>query len=136
MRSDPVTTDGWRGLPGHGWPEPAILAILAGLADAGLLGSSPVAGFDGRAGSRELAVLGCDLLAGLGIRCLLGDEPAPTPALGRFVRDNPGITSGLAFTASHNPPGHTGLKFRDQDGLSSSLPPPEPVPAGHPGVIP
>jgi phosphomannomutase len=130
--SDPVTTDGWRGMPGPDWSEPAMLAILTALAHGGQLGASTAVSFDGRAGSRELAVLACDLLSGLGFTCLLGDEPAPTPALGRFVHGNPGVDSGLAFTASHNPPGYVGFKVRDADGLSSIVPPPQPLPARSP----
>lgn len=129
MTSDPVTTDGWRGMPGTNWSEPVMLGILASLARDGRLGGRVAVAFDGRAGSRELAVLACDLLASLGITCLLGDEPAPTPALGRFVRDTSGIDGGLTFTASHNPPGYVGFKLRDSDGLSSTLPHPEPLPA-------
>jgi phosphomannomutase len=127
--SDPGSTDGWRGLPGPGWPEPALLAIVASLAAGGFLGAQPAVAFDGRAGSRELASLACDLLAGLGIRCLAGDEPSPTPALGRFVRVHPDVTGGLVFTASHNPPGYVGLKFRAADGLSGSATIGEPAPA-------
>ena len=127
--ADPVTTDGWRGLPGADWSEPGILAILAGLAKDGRLSGHVAVAFDGRAGSRDLAVLACDLLGGHGISCLLADEPAPTPALGRFVRDSPEIDGGLTFTASHNPPGYIGFKLRDADGLSSAAPAPEPEPA-------
>lgn len=118
MRSDEVTTDGWRGLPGPDWSEAAVTAILSGLARSGVLGSRPAVAFDGRAGSRELALLGCDLLAGFGVGCLLGDEPSPTPALGRYVRDNTDVTGGITFTASHNPPGYVGMKIRDAEGLS------------------
>ena len=122
MRSDPVTTDGWRGLPGPDWSEATVAGILAGLAASGVLGPSPAVAFDSRGGSRELALLGVDLLTGLGLNCLLGDEPSPTPALGRFVRDNAGVTSGITFTASHNPAGYVGLKLRDADGLSRDVP--------------
>jgi len=138
--ADPVTTDGWRGLPGAGWSEPAILGILAGLAGNGRLAGRVAVAFDGRAGSRELAVLACDFLAAHGITCLLADEPAPTPALGRFVRDSPEIGGGITFTASHNPPGYVGFKLRDADGLSSTAPTPEslpaplPVPRSHPAA--
>jgi phosphomannomutase len=127
--ADPVTTDGWRGLPGPDWSEPAILGTLAGLVRDGRLGGRAAVAFDGRAGSRDLAVLACDLLAANGIACLLADEPAPTPALGRFVRDSSEVDSGLTFTASHNPPGYVGFKLRDADGLSSNTPAPEPLPA-------
>ena len=135
--ADPVTTDGWRGLPGPDWSEPAILGILAGLARDGLLGGQAAVAFDGRA-FRDLALLACDLLAGHGVTCLLADEPAPTPALGRFVRDNPKVDGGITFTASHNPPGYVGFKLRDSDGLSSTThapdlaPAPLPAPRKHP----
>lgn len=128
MTADPVATDGWRGMPGRDWSEPAMLGILAGLARDGRLGGRIAVAFDGRAGSRELAVLACDLLAGLGITCLLADEPSPTPALGRFVRDTREIDGGAMFTASHNPPGYVGFKLRDADGLSTAMPHPEPLP--------
>ena len=121
MRSDPVTTDGWRGLPGPDWSEATVARILAGLAEEGVLGVRTAVAFDSRAGSSDLAVLGCDLLRGLGINCCLADGPSPTPALGRFVRDNADVTSGITFTASHNPPGYVGMKLRDREGLSLDL---------------
>jgi phosphomannomutase len=135
-----VTTDGWRGLPGQDWSEPAILGILAALDREGQLGGQVAVAFDGRAGSRDLAGLACDLLAGHGATCLLADEPAPTPALGRFVRDNPEVDGGITFTASHNPPGYVGFKLRDSDGLSSTAhaldpaPAPMPAPRRHPAA--
>jgi phosphomannomutase len=133
--ADPVTTDGWRGLPGPDWSEPAILGALAGLARDGRLGGQAAVAYDGRAGSRDLAVLACDLLAAYGVTCVLADEPAPTPALGRFVRDSPQTGGGITFTASHNPPGYVGFKLRDTDGLSTTAPAPERVPARLPDPL-
>lgn len=129
MRSDPLTTDGWRGRPGPEWSEVSVAGILTGLAESGVLGPSSAIAFDGRAGSRELALLGSDVLSGLGVGCVVGDEPSPTPALGIYVRDNPEVTSGITFTASHNPPGYFGMKLRDAEGLSCLAPPSEPVAA-------
>jgi len=127
--ADPATTDGWRGLPSPDWSEPAILGTLADLARDGQLSGQVAVAFDGRAGSRDLAILACDLLNACGVTCLLADEPAPTPALGRFVRESPEINGGITFTASHNPPGYIGFKLRDAYGLSSTTPAPKPGPA-------
>lgn len=133
VRSDPATTDGWRGMPGAQWSEMSILPLVAGLADEGALGGRAAVGYDGRAGSRELAVLTCDLLAERGVPCVLGTEVTLTPALGRFVHDHPDIGSGLMFTASHNPPGFAGMKFRDGEGLSAEARVPRTGPVPIPG---
>lgn len=136
MRSNPVTTDGWRGMPGPDWSEATVAGILVSLVESGQVGTNPAIAFDGRGGSRELALLACDLLAEFGLSPLLGSEPTPTPALGRFVRDTPEVTSGITFTASHNPAGYIGMKVRDTEGLSIDIPPPGPATAGLPQLHP
>ncbi|MEW1548321.1 hypothetical protein [Streptomyces tsukubensis] len=137
MRSTPVTTDGWRGLPGPGWAEPQLLAALDHAATSGALGPGPVVvGFDGRAGSAELALLAAGLLTHCGITSQLADGPAPTPALGHFVRTQPRLSAAVIVTASHNPPGYTGIKVRDHRGLGLAWPQPPDGAALDPDTIP
>ncbi|WP_435175436.1 hypothetical protein [Actinacidiphila sp. bgisy145] len=127
MTSQPTTTDGWRGLPGPGWSEREVLAVLHGVLPALLSGqdrgADVLVGHDGRAGSRELAGLAADWLAGRGTSCRLATGPAPTPALGRMVHEDGGLAAAVVMTASHNPPGFFGLKVRDSAGYGVVWPP-------------
>lgn len=119
MRSLSTATDGRRGTPGPGWSERDLLGSLTALSpdprpDADE--RAVLVGHDGRAGSRELAHLAADVLTHRGTRCVLATGPAPTPALGRLVHDDPGLRAAVIMTASHNPPGYFGVKLRDEHG--------------------
>ncbi|MEV1004743.1 hypothetical protein [Nonomuraea sp. NPDC050202] len=118
MRSKDSTTDGWRGLPGPRWSEREILSVVLRLAASGALASTTLIGFDTRAGSRELARLAATLLRQRGLRVGLAQEYTPTPAVGRFAHRHDWVAASLTFTASHNPPGTIGLKFRSGDGYT------------------
>lgn len=125
MRSSPVTTDGWRGLPGIGYAEPQLLAALDQTATSGALGNRVLVAYDGRAGARELAHLAADLLASRGLTCYLTTGPTPTPAAGHLVHRQPHLHAAVIVTASHNPPGFLGIKLRDDLGHGLLWLPPE-----------
>ncbi|MEV1068043.1 hypothetical protein [Streptomyces sp. NPDC050263] len=119
MRSLSTVTDGRRGTPGPDWSERDLLAVLTALAPTAPRRADERAvlvGHDGRAGSRELAHLAADFLAQRDVRCVLATGPAPTPALGRLVREDPELRAAVVMTASHNPPGFFGVKLRDEHG--------------------
>ncbi|WP_101948750.1 hypothetical protein [Mycobacterium sp. 3519A] len=113
-----TTTDGLRGVPGTHWSEMDILAEA--IACGEYLGATGaiVIGFDGRAGSAELAAMCADHLLHLDIDVTLSASPTVTPAVGRFCASRSHVTGGLIFTASHNPPGYVGVKMRGHDGLA------------------
>jgi phosphomannomutase len=112
-----LTTDGWRGQPARKWSEHDVLSKAAAFAANLPSGQSLAIGFDGRAGSRELAKLAARAFSNLGVQCLVASDITPTPAVGRFVASQKSVGAGLIFTASHNPPGDFGLKVRLHDGL-------------------
>jgi len=124
MRSAATTTDGWRGRPGPDWSELDLLAAVAHAADTGALGSSVLIGYDTRAGSAQIATLIASLLRIRNVSCKLADGPAPTPAAGRYAHSDPDLTGAVIVTASHNPPGYTGVKLRDANGLGTAWPQP------------
>jgi phosphomannomutase len=116
MKAD-RTTDGWRGRAGSTWSERDILAAALAFGTEVARNGTVAIGFDGRAGSRDMALLAARILAGQGIPTLISAEVTVTPAVGRFVAQHGDIGGGLIFTASHNPPGDVGLKVRGSDGL-------------------
>lgn len=119
MHSTASTTDGWRGQPGPDWSELDLLTAVDHAAATGALGSQVLVGYDGRAGSHDLAALAATLLTRRGLHIHRADQIAPTPALGRFVRDHQHLDSAVIATASHNPPGFIGIKLRDHEGLGA-----------------
>ncbi|MFF9436511.1 hypothetical protein ACF1BP_22560 [Streptomyces sp. NPDC014735] len=135
MRSTPTTTDGWRGLPGPDFAEPQLLAVLNHCAAQDVLGEDVLVGYDGRAGAPELAQLAADLLAEHGITAHLATGPAPTPACGVLVHQDTGLSAAVIITASHNPPGYTGMKIRDSAGHGIVWPQPPPGAMLDPGRL-
>lgn len=117
MNASELTTDGWRGQPSKKWSEQEVLNNASAFAANLKATESLVIGFDGRAGSREVAILAAHAFSNLGVSCILASAITPTPAVGRFVASQESIGAGLIFTASHNPPGDFGLKVRLHDGL-------------------
>ncbi len=68
-----------------------------------------VVGFDGRYSSRGFAEDVAAVLAGLGIKAFVFDDPVPTP-LCAFATTYLGAVAGVMVTASHNPPADNGYK--------------------------
>lgn len=121
-----LTTDGWRGQPSELWAEQNIISKAAAFVASVPAGKMVAIGYDGRAGSHELALLTAHALSNAGVHCVVANAITPTPAVGRFVADTAAAALGLIMTASHNPPGDFGLKIRMQDGLPA-LQPPRPI---------
>ncbi|MGH6960936.1 MAG: hypothetical protein ACREE7_10665, partial [Dongiaceae bacterium] len=76
-------------------------------------------GYDMRFGSERFAYLAAEELARAGLRVLLANDHAPTPAISYAVRHF--ATAGAAvITASHNPWRWSGFKFKANYGGSAS----------------
>lgn len=115
-------TDGWRGVIAREFTFDNLSMVAQatmdyfigeGLADKGL-----VIGHDRRFLSRRFAELVAEVAAGNGIRVLLTDRYAPTPAVSWAVRER-GAGGGIMITASHNPPEYNGFKIKEAFGGSA-----------------
>ncbi len=115
-------TDGWRGVIAEDFTSDNVRLCAQGTAD--LLAANGddrvvVVGYDTRFGSERFAAAVAEVFAGNGLRVLLADRPAPTPAIGyNLVARDAG--SGVVITASHNPPEWNGYKFKPDYGGSAS----------------
>lgn len=115
-------TDGWRGVIAREFTfENLSLVAQAtmdwmnreGLADQGL-----VVGYDRRFLSPDFARRVAEVAAGNGIKTLLCDDVAPTPAVSWAVKQE-GAGAGVMITASHNPPSYNGFKIKENYGGSA-----------------
>jgi phosphomannomutase len=115
-------TDGWRGVIARDFTfENLSLVAQAtmdylnreGLGDKGL-----VIGYDRRFLSRDFARRVAEIAAGNGIRVMLTDGYAPTPAVSWAVREKQ-AGAGVMITASHNPPEYNGFKVKEAFGGSA-----------------
>jgi phosphomannomutase len=74
-----------------------------------------IVGYDTRFLSPEFARTAAQILAAQGIRVLLCDAPAPTPAIAWEILQRK-CDGAVNFTASHNPPEYNGIKFSGPHG--------------------
>ena len=93
----------------------AARAIGGYLLDRGLSEKGVVIGYDARPDSDIYALDSARLLTALGVRCLLIDEPCPTPVVvwHQMARMAAGA---IVVTASHNPSSDSGYKVYGPDG--------------------
>lgn len=115
-------TDGWRGVIADDFTFDNVRLCAQGTADmlaANGDDRAVVVGYDTRFGSERFAAAVAEVFAGNGLKVLLADRPAPTPAIGyNLVARDAG--SGVVITASHNPPEWNGYKFKPDYGGSAS----------------
>ncbi len=115
MASIKFGTDGWRGVIADDFTFDNVALCAQGLAgyllQQGPVDGSLVVGYDTRFASREFAERVAEVMAGNGIPTLLTSSPAPTPVASYNVlhRKAPGAA---IITASHNPAGWNGFKFK------------------------
>ena len=115
-------TDGWRGVIAEDFTFENVRVCAQGTADMLAANGDDralVVGYDTRFGSERFATTVAEVFVGNGLRVLLADRPAPTPAMGyNLVARVAG--SGVVITASHNPPEWNGYKFKPDYGGSAS----------------
>ena len=70
---------------------------------------------DGRNMSEEFAAITAEILAGMGIKVHVFQEPTPTPVAAFAVRHLKAV-AGVVVTASHNPPEYNGYKVYSSRG--------------------
>jgi alpha-D-glucose phosphate-specific phosphoglucomutase len=111
-------TSGWRAIIAEEFTFANVR--LAASAIAGhVLAANPrpavLIGHDTRFFSEEFARCAADVLRARGVRVLLCDRAAPTPAIAFEILRRK-LDGAINFTASHNPAEYHGLKFSGPDG--------------------
>ncbi|MFX0101946.1 MAG: phosphoglucosamine mutase, partial [Candidatus Hodarchaeota archaeon] len=111
------TTNGIRGIANEDLTPHVCMKI--GLAFGHFLkpGAKVIIGTDYRISGHMIKNALVSGLTSTGVNVVDGSY-TPTPALQKFVKDNPGkFDMGLIITASHNPPEFNGIKVIDADGI-------------------
>ena len=119
MHNSPIKfgTSGWRGLIADDFTFANVrLAVTAIAEHAKAKSKAPtiLVGYDTRFYSEEFSQLAVDILQHHGIRTLLCDTFAPTPAVAFEIMRRK-LDGAINFTASHNPAPYHGLKFSSAD---------------------
>lgn len=115
-------TDGWRGVIARDFTFDNLSLVAQATMDylhhEGLAPKGLVIGYDRRFLSREFAERVAEIAAGNGIRVMLTDSYAPTPAVSWAVHAKQS-GAGVMITASHNPPAYNGFKIKEAFGGSA-----------------
>ncbi|NMC73237.1 MAG: phosphoglucomutase/phosphomannomutase family protein, partial [Geobacteraceae bacterium] len=115
-------TDGWRGVIAREFTFDNLSLVAQAtmdyFVDQGLAHKGLIIGHDRRFLSRRFAERVAEVASGNGIRVLLTDRYAPTPAVSWAVRER-GAGGGVMITASHNPPEYNGFKIKEYYGGSA-----------------
>lgn len=115
-------TDGWRGVIAREFTFDNLSQVAQATMDwmtrEGLAEQGLVVGYDRRFLSPDFARRVAEVAAGNGIRTLLCDDVAPTPAVSWAVKQQ-GAGAGVMITASHNPPIYNGFKVKEGYGGSA-----------------
>ena len=114
-------TDGWRGIIARDFTSSAVRLVARAIA-ASFRMIYPdrqhllfTVGHDTRFLSRRFAQEAAEVLAAEGVEVRVTTSYLPTPVLAWSV-PRLAAQGGLMVTASHNPPGYSGLKVRTSDG--------------------
>jgi phosphomannomutase len=117
-------TDGWRGIIADDFTfanarivAHAIARYVVRCEDAR---KGVLIGYDHRFGADRIASAVAEVISSTGTPVWLTDKPCPTPAISLLVRQRQ-AAGGLMITASHNPYGWNGIKYKASYG-SSALP--------------
>jgi len=113
-------TDGWRALLGSEINADSIAVVAQAFMDAlpeitGRETGEIVIGYDGRESSAEFAAIFETCAAAHGWASYLSPEVVPTPVVS-FNTLERGAQAGVMITASHNPTGYNGIKFKSASG--------------------
>jgi alpha-D-glucose phosphate-specific phosphoglucomutase len=108
-------TDGWRGVIAGDFTFDNVALCAQGVASylhqEGSADKRLVVGYDTRFASREFAQRVAEVMAGNGIPTFLSTAAAPTPVVSHNVLDRKAAGAAI-ITASHNPAGWNGFKFK------------------------
>lgn len=116
-------TGGFRGIIGDNFTKENVQRVAQGLCDIihEQHSDKPVViGYDYRFCSDFFAAWVAEVLIANGVKCLIYDEPMPTPAIMLAVRDEQ-LDYGIMITASHNPYYFNGLKLFTKDGMDADV---------------
>ncbi len=112
-------TSGWRAIIAEDFTVANVRRAVTGIARyvAGKkpTGARVIAGRDPRYMGERFVSIAADVLSSFGVQPLVIAEPAPTPAISyEVIRSQ--ADGAINFTASHNPPEYSGIKFSTPDG--------------------
>src|SRR5436853_3810781 len=112
-------TSGWRGIIGEDFTFENVRVATQGICNylkkSSQKGSGVVVAYDTRFLSEKFASEASRILAFNGIHAFLCNRDVPTPCVSyETVRRK--ARGAIDFTASHNPPAHTRLKFLTSNG--------------------
>jgi len=112
-------TSGWRAIIAEDFTVANVRRAVTGIARyvAGKkpTGARVIVGRDPRYMGERFVSIAADVLSSFGVQPLVIAEPAPTPAISyEVIRSQ--ADGAINFTASHNPPEYSGIKFSTPDG--------------------
>jgi len=117
-------TDGWRGIIAEDFTFANARIVAEAIARYVVRGEDArkgvIVGYDHRYASDAVARRVAEVFSSTGTPVWLTDRPCPTPAVSYLVRER-GAAGGAVVTASHNPYGWNGIKYKASYG-SSALP--------------
>jgi phosphoglucomutase len=124
-------TSGWRGLIARDFTFDNVRLATQGIAlylkeelqrpESPVYGRKPIVilGHDTRFLGREFSLAAAEILSDNGLKPLLCERDAPTPAISYTIRHRKAL-GGINMTASHNPAEWQGLKFSTSNGAPAT----------------
>src|SRR5437763_7215032 len=112
-------TSGWRAVMAEEFTfanvRRAVTGIARYVASQRQSGARVIVGRDPRFLGETFCSMAAEILSSHGITPLMIADPAPTPAIAyAVIREH--ADGAINFTASHNPPEYSGIKFSTPDG--------------------
>src|SRR5579884_335054 len=112
-------TSGWRAILAEEFTVANVRRAVAGIAQY-VAGKNPngarvIVGRDPRYMGERFVEIAAEVLGSFGVKPLVIAEPAPTPAISYEITRSK-TDGAINFTASHNPPEYSGIKFSTPDG--------------------
>ncbi|MEA3506150.1 MAG: phosphoglucomutase/phosphomannomutase family protein, partial [Elusimicrobiota bacterium] len=112
-------TDGWRGIIADDFTYANLSKLAVRIAEyISSRGNSVSVGYDNRFISPEYAEFFAAVLEKKGVKVDLSDQPVPTPAVSRRVKETKS-SLGVMITASHNSAVYNGIKIKENYGGSA-----------------
>jgi phosphoglucomutase len=112
-------TSGWRAIIAEEFTVANVRRAVSGIAGYVTTqkksGARVIVGRDPRFMGERFVEIAAEILTAHGIQPLVIAEPAPTPAIAFEVMRSE-ADGAINFTASHNPPEYSGIKFSTPDG--------------------